>query len=85
MTPDFYATHYRTGEAIRAGDRILWAGKPGTVVFVLGSPGVPAGWADPATWLGKADAAGFMLETEIAGLVFQEESDEDLRLLGRQP
>lgn len=85
MTPNFYTTHYRTGEDIRAGDRILWADQPGTVVFVLGSPGVPAEWADPATWLGRADAAGFMLDTEVAGLVFQEESDEDLTLLSRQP
>lgn len=85
MTPIFYATHYRTGEVIRAGDRILWADKVGTVVFVLGSLDVPAQWADPATWLGKADAKGFMLDTEVAGLVFQEESDEDMTLLSRQP
>lgn len=83
MAPNFYATHYRTGEDIRAGDRILWAGKPGIVVFVLGSPDIPAEWADPATWLRKAEAVGFMLDTEVAGLVFQEQSDEDLTLLGR--
>ena len=31
----FYSTHYRSGEDIRAGDRISWAGSPGCVVFVL--------------------------------------------------
>lgn len=85
MTPNFYATHYRTGEVIRVGDRILWADKPGTVVFVLNSPEVPAEWAALATWTGKAYTTGFMLDTEVAGLVFQEESDEDMTLLSRQP
>jgi hypothetical protein len=84
MAPSFYATHYRSGEAIRAGDRILWSGKPGTVVFVLGSPDVPAEWSDPQVWLGRADAAGFMLDTEVAALVFEDESDEDLVFLGRR-
>ena len=82
MTPNFYATHYRTGEEIRAGDHILWAGTPGTVVFVMGSPDIPVEWSAPETWIGKA--AGFMLNTEAAGLVFEEESDEDLSLLRRQ-
>jgi ssDNA-binding Zn-finger/Zn-ribbon topoisomerase 1 len=29
----FYATHYRTGDEVRAGDRISWAGYPGYVVL----------------------------------------------------
>jgi hypothetical protein len=84
MSPSFYATHYRSGEEIRAGDRILWAGRPGTVVFVLGSPDIPADWIAVATWLGKTDPVGFMLDTEVGGLVFQKESDEDLDFLARQ-
>jgi hypothetical protein len=80
---NFHATHCRSGEEIRPGDRILWAGKPGTVLFVLGLPGVPAEWASPKDWLGTDE--GFMLEVDGAGLVFEKESDEDLELLGRKP
>ena len=79
----FYATHYQSGEEIRSGDHILWAGRSGTVVFVLGMPGVPVDWSSPADWLGKPNAEGFMLEVEGAGFVFEEESDEDLEFLGR--
>ena len=67
MTPSCYATHYRTGEDIRVSDRIIWARASGTVVFVLGSPGVPAEWADPAKWLGKPVAVGFVPSTEGSG------------------
>jgi hypothetical protein len=59
-------------------------GRPGTVLFVLGSSDVPVEWADSELWLGKADATGFMLSTELAGLVFQEQSDEDLTFLARR-
>jgi hypothetical protein len=78
----FYATHYRSGEEIRPGDRILWAGSPGAVLFVIGRPGVPAEWGSPEEWLAPE---GFMLETESAGLVFEDESDEDLEFLEREP
>lgn len=76
---NFYATHYRSGEEIRAGDHVLWAGKPGTVVFVFGCSEVPADW----DWLGEVE--GFMLDTETGGWVFQNESDEDLEFLGGKP
>jgi hypothetical protein len=82
---NFYSTHYRSGEEIRAGDDISWAGKPGRVVFVLGSSEVPADWACMKEWLPKEDAEGFMLDTEVAGLVFEYESNEDLKFLGRKP
>jgi hypothetical protein len=81
----FLSTHYRSGEEIRAGDSISWAGKPGHVVFVLGSSEVPQEWTDAKSWLGKENAAGFMLEIEGVGLVFEDESDEDLKFLGRKP
>ena len=79
----FYATHYQSGEEIRPGDCIAWDGMCGTVLFVLGRPGVPAEWALPGDWLGKPNAEGFMLDVDGVGLVFEEESDEDLELLGR--
>jgi len=84
MATNYHATHYRTGEDIRAGDRVSWAGRPGTVVFVLGSADVPAEWADPETWPGKPNSEGFMLDVTGAGLVLLDESDEDLEFLGRQ-
>jgi hypothetical protein len=79
---NFYATHYQSGEEIRPGDHILWAGKTGTVSFVLGMPGVPPDFASPQDWLGTTE--GFMLEVDGAGLVFQGESDEDLDFIGRR-
>ena len=81
---NFYATHYRSGEGIKPGDRISYAGRPGTVVFVLGQPGIPAEWAKPEDWIGNPNAEGFMLDTELTGLVFQSESDEDLDFLERK-
>ncbi len=79
---NFYSAHYRSGEEIRAGDRISWHGKPGRVVFVLGSPDVPAEWSQMEEWL-REEAGGFLLDTEMAGLVFEPESDEDLEFLSR--
>jgi hypothetical protein len=81
---NFYSTHYRSGEEIRAGDRISWGGKPGFVLFTLASSEVPAEWASTKDWLGKEGAEGFMLDTELAGLVFEYENDEDLEFLGRK-
>jgi hypothetical protein len=81
---NFYSTHYRTGEKIRAGDMISWAGKPGRVLFVLGSLEVPPDWSCMNDWHGKQEAEGFMLDTEVAGLVFECESDEDLEFIGRK-
>lgn len=77
----FYATHYRTGEEVRAGDRISWAGYPGYVVFVLGVADTPPDIASSDYWAGKD---GFMLDVQGAGLVFQPESGEDLDFLARK-
>jgi hypothetical protein len=79
---NFFANHYQSKEEILPGDRILWAGKSGTVLFVLGLPGVPDEWGSPEDWLGTGE--GFMLDVEGAGCVFQQESDEDLEFLGRK-
>lgn len=81
---NFYATHYRSGEEIWAGDRICWAGKPGYVVFVLGSSNIPEVSAGSSDWFAKQYREGFMLDTEVAGLVFEQESDEDLEFVARK-
>ena len=78
-----YSTHYRTGEEIQSGDKICLDGKSGTVKFVLGLPGVPKGWEQPEDWLGTN--SGFMLEVESMGLVFYNESGEDLEFVARKP
>jgi hypothetical protein len=78
----FYATHYQTGEEILPGDRILLAGKPGKVLFVLGLPGVSADWVSPEECLDETK--GFMLEVDDMGFVFQNESDEDLEFVERK-
>jgi hypothetical protein len=76
-----FATHYRTGEVIQAGDRITWAGSPGSVLFVLGATLVSAEYAG---WIEQEITEGFMLDTEVAGHVFEPESNEDLEFLGRK-
>jgi len=82
---NFYTTHYQSGEEILLGDSILWAGNPGTVVFVLNVPGVPEYWASSREWFLEEYGEGFMLDVEGPGLVFQNESDEDLDLVSRNP
>jgi hypothetical protein len=77
----FYATHYQSGDESRPGDLISWAGKSGTVLFVLGLSGVPVDWTSPQDWLGTTE--GFMLEVDGVGLVFHEVSDEDLDFVAR--
>jgi hypothetical protein len=79
-----FSTHYQSGEEIRAGDRVLCAGKPGRVVFVLGSGNLPTPWSENEKWFREKYGTGFMLDTEWAGPVFQHESDEDLQFLGRE-
>ncbi|MGQ0633912.1 MAG: hypothetical protein ACT4QC_04835 [Planctomycetaceae bacterium] len=79
----FFSTRYRSGEEIRAGDRITWAGKPGRVLFVLGRPEVVEGWRDLMAHLSETERQGFAVETELAGVVFEPEADEDLEFCGR--
>ena len=73
-------THYRSGDEIRAGDRVRSAEWAGVVVFVLGTGSFAAGYHS-AEWsyLGR----GFMVEYEQAGLVFAGHADEDLVLIRR--
>ena len=46
---------------------------------------VLADWSGTKDRLGKEHSEGFMLDTELAGPVFERESDEDLEFLGRKP
>ena len=83
---NFYATHYRSGEEIRTGDRVTWAGTPGCVMCVLGSRDVlDDEWESMRGWLEQEYGEGYMLDTELAGLVFEYESDEDLEFVARKP
>lgn|GEM_PF-1637345 len=73
-------THYCSGDAIRAGDRVRCADWTGVVVFVLGTRSFSAGYS-MADWsyLGR----GFMAEYHQAGLVFSEQANADLVLVAR--
>ena len=85
LAMNFYSNHYRSGEEVRPGDHILWAGKPGRVVFVFRSPEIPPGWsASDMDWFLEEHGEGYMLETEIAGRVFENESEGDLEFVSRK-
>ena len=71
---------YNSGEEIHVGDRIRYAGDPGTIVFVVDrneySPAFPEkDWSHHRT--------GFMIQNSAYGLVMLDKADEDLEFLGR--
>ncbi len=71
---------YQSGEEIHVGDRIRYAGHPGTIVFVIDrgeySPEFPEkNWSEHST--------GFMIRTPVYGLVMLNKADEDLEFIGR--
>jgi hypothetical protein len=71
---------YESGEEIRIGDRVAYAGAPGSVVFVNDTRSYSAGYPEEHwSYLGK----GFMIEARGWGLVYLNEPDEDLVLTGR--
>lgn len=74
---------YHSGEEIRPGDRVTWAGRPGIVLFVMGSNDNPVEWAGWPEWLADMEDGGFMLDVEGVGMVFERDGDEDLEFLGR--
>jgi hypothetical protein len=80
-TVEYSATHYLSGEAILAGDRVQCAPWTGVVVFCIGNNSFAEEF-DPENWsyLGR----GFMIEYIEAGLVFSEWADEDLVLIERK-
>ena len=72
--------HYQSGEEIQVGDRIDYAGQPGTVVFVLGTRSFAPGFPEKDwSYLGR----GFMVDVQGMGLIHFEEADEDLTLSAR--
>lgn len=75
---------YQTGDVIRAGDHVVWAGAQGRVLFVLDPPDIPDEWANFAEWAREEYTAGFMLDTAVAGHVFCTTPDEDLELVSRK-
>lgn len=67
---------YPSGEEIRPGDRIRYAGGPGVVEFVSMKG------ETPDEWRGVVEA-GFMISTSAYGSVFLPAADEDLELVSR--
>ena len=74
------APHYSSGEDVRCGDAVSYAGQRGTVVFVIDreeyTPEFPA-----ADW--SHYGRGFMLRFENSALLMLEQADEDLVLVHR--
>jgi hypothetical protein len=72
--------HYCSGEAIRVGDQVRSGNWTGVVVFVLSTQSFADGYIpDEWSYLGR----GFMVEFDQVGLVFAEEADGHLILVGR--
>lgn len=71
---------YPSGEEIRGGDRILYAGEPGEIEFVNTGP-----TGDPAMdwYLIEWPNGGCMIHTSSLGNVFVHNADEDLELVSR--
>ncbi len=73
---------YRSGEEIKAGDRIAYHGEPGRVEFV-----VTAKCGDPAMdwFMDEYPGGGFMINATGFGRVFLTASaiDEDLKFVSR--
>lgn len=69
---------YSSGEEIHIGDRVMYAGSLGVVVFVIDRAEYSSGF--PAEhWSGYGN--GFMIQDEGIGLVMFDEADEDLKLV----
>ena len=60
---------YKTGEEVRLGDQIRYAGSTGMVVTVV--------------YRGDNHTTGFMIYTNAHSLVFLDKAGEDLEFLGR--
>jgi hypothetical protein len=71
---------YQSGEQIRSGDRIEYAGAPGMVEFVItGASDDPSmNW-----YIEKFPGGGFMIVTAQYGRIFMSEADEDLDFVSR--
>ena len=70
---------YMSGEEIKQGDRIVYAGEPGTVEFIARAE-------DPATaWYIEEYGRGCMIRVQPFGSLFlnEPENEEDLELVAR--
>lgn len=73
------AWQYQSGEEVKAGDRILYAGEPGSIDFVA-LPGEPE-----HAWYVEQFGGGCMILTAQFGSIFTSEpqNDEDLEFVSR--
>ena len=71
---DDSGTHYRSGRRIEVGDRVLWHGSAGRVVFIVSD-------LPPDDWYRQEFGTGFMLDVEGTGRVLEREADEDLEFV----
>jgi hypothetical protein len=71
---------YHSGEEIHVGDRIRYAGDPGTIVFVIDRNEYSAAFPEK-DW--SHHRTGFMVQNPAYGLVMLDKADEDLEFLGR--
>lgn len=75
--------HYLSGEEIHAGDQVVFAGVSGRIVFVLGFDDFLPEFVVDKEWFFEEFCQGFMVEQSGGGLIFQQESDEDLKFVRR--
>lgn len=75
--------HYVSGEEIHAGDRVRYASIQGRIVFILGFDEFLPDFVAGKQWYFDEYGRGFMFEQDGGGLVFSEESDEDLEFVSR--
>lgn len=75
---------YCSGEPILSGDRITLAGEPGKVLFVLGTNDSSAEFEGSLDWYASEYGKGFLIDHGEYGLMFIQESDEDLKLVSRR-
>lgn len=78
------STHYLSGEEIRIGDRILFAGESAEIVFVIGRDEFEGDFAKQRDWFKSEYGRGFMLTCQSMGLTMQEEADEDIAFVSRR-
>jgi hypothetical protein len=80
LKPVWMDQRYKSGEEIHVGDRIRYAGDPGTIVFVIDRNEYSATFPEK-DW--SHHGSGFMIQNPSYGLVMLNKADEDLEFLGR--
>ena len=77
------SVRYYSGEPIQAGDQVSLSGEPGKVLFVLGTNDSVAEFDGSLDWYVSEYGSGFMIDHAVYGLMFFQESSEDLELVSR--